>query len=316
MPESASVGSPAPQLRLGDHLLSPRRFITHHGIYAGNGQVIHYAGLASGLQATLSKSRPWQTSWLTIPTRSGSTRRGSTQGKNALRGHGHASGRMSITRLSITVSTLWLGASPGIKEARRLTCSSDLLEAPGVSFSAARGRRCMRFTEGYAPISGDRRTGFGFADNETSVVSSRGFLATAQRGDPGAKAGGDATRGNAKRDADRRAHEIPVGALARALAAAGERDMHGGGSPGATTRGADIANYAIVSKAHPLRFLETSGRIGSAMDRAAPVWSHPGASQKAPKRQIYCSNFVTKIIVCITMHSARVPSRKQNVKKM
>ena len=222
---------------------------------------------------------------------------------------------MSITRLSITVSTLWLGASPGIKEARRLTCSSDLLEAPGVSFSAARGRRCMRFTEGYAPISGDRRTGFGFADNETSVVSSRGFLATAQRGDPGAKAGGDATRGNAKRDADRRAHEIPVGALARALAAAGERDMHGGGSPGATTRGADAQITLSYPKRTPFAFW-TSGRIGPAMDRAAPVWSHPGASQKAPKRQIYCSNFVTKIIVCITMHSARVPSRKQNVKKM
>jgi Lecithin retinol acyltransferase len=31
--------------------VSARRFISHHGIYVGNGQVIHYAGLASGLQA-------------------------------------------------------------------------------------------------------------------------------------------------------------------------------------------------------------------------------------------------------------------------
>ena len=46
-----SVDGPAHRLRIGDHLLSPRRFLTHHGIYAGNGQVIHYAGLASGLQA-------------------------------------------------------------------------------------------------------------------------------------------------------------------------------------------------------------------------------------------------------------------------
>jgi hypothetical protein len=31
--------------------VSTRRFIRHHGIYVGNGQVIHYGGLASGLQA-------------------------------------------------------------------------------------------------------------------------------------------------------------------------------------------------------------------------------------------------------------------------
>ena len=50
MPESPSVDNPAPRLRIGDHLLSPRRFITHHGIYVGNRQDIHYAGLTSGLQ--------------------------------------------------------------------------------------------------------------------------------------------------------------------------------------------------------------------------------------------------------------------------
>ena len=113
-----------------------------------------------------------------------------------MRGHGHASGRISITRLSITASSSWLGALPGKPEARRLTCSSVLLEALGVSFSAARGRCCMRSTEGYAAISRDRKIGCGFADNETSVVSGRGSLASAERGDPRRPAGeGTAARG-------------------------------------------------------------------------------------------------------------------------
>ena len=51
LPESPSVDSPVPRLRVGDHLVSARRFISHHGVYVGNGQVIHYGGLASGLQA-------------------------------------------------------------------------------------------------------------------------------------------------------------------------------------------------------------------------------------------------------------------------
>ena len=51
LPETPTVDSPAPRLRIGDHLVSARRFTSHHGIYLGNGQVIHYAGLASGLQA-------------------------------------------------------------------------------------------------------------------------------------------------------------------------------------------------------------------------------------------------------------------------
>src|SRR5512147_1582734 len=51
LPEGPSADSPAPRLRIGDHLVSARRFTSHHGIYLGNGQVIHYAGLASGLQA-------------------------------------------------------------------------------------------------------------------------------------------------------------------------------------------------------------------------------------------------------------------------
>ena len=48
----------APRLRIGDHLVSARRFISHHGIYVGNGQVIHYGGLASGLQAGPVKVSP------------------------------------------------------------------------------------------------------------------------------------------------------------------------------------------------------------------------------------------------------------------
>lgn len=34
----------------GDHLISQRFGYTHHGIYIGNNQVIHYSGLADGLR--------------------------------------------------------------------------------------------------------------------------------------------------------------------------------------------------------------------------------------------------------------------------
>lgn len=33
-------------LPIGAHLVTPRRHYTHHGIYIGNGRVVHYAGLA------------------------------------------------------------------------------------------------------------------------------------------------------------------------------------------------------------------------------------------------------------------------------
>src|SRR5262245_5699007 len=33
---------------LASHLITPRAFYTHHGLYAGNGRVIHYSGLAHG----------------------------------------------------------------------------------------------------------------------------------------------------------------------------------------------------------------------------------------------------------------------------
>ena len=35
---------------LGSHLVTPRRGFVHHGIYVGSGKVVHYAGLAGGLQ--------------------------------------------------------------------------------------------------------------------------------------------------------------------------------------------------------------------------------------------------------------------------
>jgi HRAS-like suppressor 3 len=38
-------------LRIGDHLVTSCTGYTHHGIYIGDGQVIHYAGLAHGLHA-------------------------------------------------------------------------------------------------------------------------------------------------------------------------------------------------------------------------------------------------------------------------
>ncbi|HEY2404318.1 MAG TPA: lecithin retinol acyltransferase family protein, partial [Steroidobacteraceae bacterium] len=35
--------------QLGAQIISPRRGYLHHGIYIGNGRVVHYAGLAYGL---------------------------------------------------------------------------------------------------------------------------------------------------------------------------------------------------------------------------------------------------------------------------
>jgi hypothetical protein len=35
---------------LGSHVVTPRRGYLHHGIYVGGGKVVHYAGLARGLQ--------------------------------------------------------------------------------------------------------------------------------------------------------------------------------------------------------------------------------------------------------------------------
>ena len=37
--------------RPGDHLITPRLGYTHHGLYVGQGQVLHYAGLADDLTA-------------------------------------------------------------------------------------------------------------------------------------------------------------------------------------------------------------------------------------------------------------------------
>src|SRR5262249_53699920 len=35
---------------LGAHVVSPRRWYVHHGIYVGNGEVVHYQGLSSSLR--------------------------------------------------------------------------------------------------------------------------------------------------------------------------------------------------------------------------------------------------------------------------
>ena len=35
-------------MQTGDHLISPRPGFTHHGLYVGNNEVIHYAGYSSG----------------------------------------------------------------------------------------------------------------------------------------------------------------------------------------------------------------------------------------------------------------------------
>ncbi len=39
------------EYELGEHLVSGRFGYTHHGIYIGNSEVIHYSGLADGLSA-------------------------------------------------------------------------------------------------------------------------------------------------------------------------------------------------------------------------------------------------------------------------
>lgn len=35
---------------LGAHIVTPRRWYTHHGIYVGAGQVVHYEGLSSSMR--------------------------------------------------------------------------------------------------------------------------------------------------------------------------------------------------------------------------------------------------------------------------
>ncbi|MEJ0035786.1 MAG: lecithin retinol acyltransferase family protein [Gammaproteobacteria bacterium] len=40
----------ARELPLGAHVITPRRGYLHHGIYVGDGKVVHYAGLANGLR--------------------------------------------------------------------------------------------------------------------------------------------------------------------------------------------------------------------------------------------------------------------------
>jgi hypothetical protein len=42
--------SPGMEPPLGSHLVSPRRFYVHHGIYVGGGHVVHYPGLGNGLR--------------------------------------------------------------------------------------------------------------------------------------------------------------------------------------------------------------------------------------------------------------------------
>ncbi len=45
-----SLLRPGEEPALASHLVTPRMLYNHHGIYVGNGCVIHYAGLAHGLR--------------------------------------------------------------------------------------------------------------------------------------------------------------------------------------------------------------------------------------------------------------------------
>ncbi|MCF7532487.1 lecithin retinol acyltransferase family protein [Pseudomonas petrae] len=45
------IGQDIEWIPAGSHLVSPRKFYVHHGIYLGNGKVAHYSGLSGSLRA-------------------------------------------------------------------------------------------------------------------------------------------------------------------------------------------------------------------------------------------------------------------------
>jgi len=47
---TALTATQEPHFPLGAHVVTPRRWYTHHGIYVGAGQVVHYEGLSSSLR--------------------------------------------------------------------------------------------------------------------------------------------------------------------------------------------------------------------------------------------------------------------------
>ena len=51
IPSELPISSYLSLPKLGDHLVTPRRGYTHHGIYSGEKRVIHYSGLADGLNS-------------------------------------------------------------------------------------------------------------------------------------------------------------------------------------------------------------------------------------------------------------------------
>ena len=48
-PEGSSVLAGCEDFPVGAHLVTPRFGFTHHGIYAGNGRVVHYGSVTHGL---------------------------------------------------------------------------------------------------------------------------------------------------------------------------------------------------------------------------------------------------------------------------
>src|ERR1700688_4558085 len=53
---------------LGAHIVTPRRWYTHHGIYVGGGQVIQHGGLSLGLRrdAVISKFAQGHPVWVRL----------------------------------------------------------------------------------------------------------------------------------------------------------------------------------------------------------------------------------------------------------
>lgn len=45
-PHIDAASGVAATLPIGAHLVTPRRLYTHHGVYVGDGRVVHYAGLS------------------------------------------------------------------------------------------------------------------------------------------------------------------------------------------------------------------------------------------------------------------------------
>jgi hypothetical protein len=80
---------PAEEPPLASHLVTLRPLYSHHGIYVGNGRVIHYGGLAHGWRKFL-----WRTSLMAAASGFNMTHHASIAAKSW---HAHARGWANAT---------------------------------------------------------------------------------------------------------------------------------------------------------------------------------------------------------------------------